>query len=296
MGKSHDSRYKKLFAHPAMVQELLESFVPLPFVKKLDFSTLEDTKKSFVTKAYKSRESDLIYKVKYQGNDAYIYLLLEFQSTVDYYMPMRMLRYIMEFYDDLTENFRIPPGKLPPVFPLMLYNGEPKWNAPVSIRDIIDCSLFGDLRYIPDFNYFKIAENEFDEAALLEIKNAVAAVFFAENTDFLELADKIKVLKELVKREKPEIHKVFKSWLYHLFDGRDDSELLIQMVDTMWKEEKPMLLASVDRWEQKFFEQGIEQGIEQEKLVTARNLKAMGLDIQLIAQGVGLPVEVIQTL
>ena len=292
MSTTHDSRYKRLFSNPEMVKELIESFVNLSFVKDLDFTTLENTKKSFVTKTYKERESDIIYKIKYKGEDAYIYLLLEFQSTVDYYMAVRMLRYIMEFYDDLTDNFKKRFKKLPPVFPIMLYNGEAKWNAPESITEVIDTSLIDGQEFIPSFRYFKIAENEFNEDALMKINNAVAAVFYAENTDFVEIGNKFDRIKTLLSTEKPEIVNVFKSWLNNLFADREDSDILLGVVDTLWKEEKPMLLASLERFQKKAIEDGKIEG----KIETARNLKAMGLDVNLIAQGVGLPVEEVENL
>ena len=64
----------------------------------LDFSTLQRLDKSFITDDFKEKESDLIYKISFNGQELYIYLLIEFQSTVDKFMAIRMLRYICEFY------------------------------------------------------------------------------------------------------------------------------------------------------------------------------------------------------
>ena len=95
MANEHDLRYKKFFSNPKLVEELLTSFVKEDFIPKIDFSTLEQVNKSFVTGNYRSKESDIIYKVRFNdSSEAYIYLLLEFQSTVDKYMALRILRYI----------------------------------------------------------------------------------------------------------------------------------------------------------------------------------------------------------
>jgi uncharacterized protein YlbG (UPF0298 family) len=62
MANEHDLRYKKLFSHPKFVEELLTSFIKEDFISQLDFSTLEQVNKSFVTSTYTGKESDIIYK------------------------------------------------------------------------------------------------------------------------------------------------------------------------------------------------------------------------------------------
>jgi hypothetical protein len=53
----------------------------------------------------------------------YIYLLVEFQSQPDPWMAMRMLVYVGLFYQELIKGRHFTAsGKLPPVFPLVLYN------------------------------------------------------------------------------------------------------------------------------------------------------------------------------
>ena len=181
MADEHDLRYKKLFSHPKLVEELITSFVNEDFVHNIDFSTLEQVNKSFVTAAYTKKESDIIYKVKINGeHEVFIYLLLEFQSTVDKYMALRMLRYICELYEFILQergNKRFK--KLPAVLPLMLYNGDDKWTAATSITNLIEDSL--PVKYLPQLNYIKIAENEYSDHDLFNIRNAVSALFYTEN-------------------------------------------------------------------------------------------------------------------
>ncbi|MCK0164341.1 Rpn family recombination-promoting nuclease/putative transposase [Marinobacter sp. S6332] len=47
----------------------------------------------------------------------YVYLLLEFQSTVDKYMAVRVMSYLGLLYQDLIRQKHLTAnGKLPPVF------------------------------------------------------------------------------------------------------------------------------------------------------------------------------------
>ena len=154
MTNKHDKRYKKLFSHPILLQELLEHFVDENFIKDLDFSTLERLDKSFITNQFAEKESDLIYKIAFKDTQFYVFILIEFQSTVDKFMALRMLRYICEFYEFLAQK-KIK--QLPAVFPILLYNGDAKWTAKLSLKDLIIKHIPD--QYIPDFEYYPIVIN-----------------------------------------------------------------------------------------------------------------------------------------
>jgi predicted transposase YdaD len=66
-------------------------------VGDLDFTRCETLDKSFVADHYKETESDLIYKVGLRGQTIYIYILIEFQSSVGRFMAVRVLNYITSF-------------------------------------------------------------------------------------------------------------------------------------------------------------------------------------------------------
>ena len=113
----HDSGYKLLFSNRTIFRQLIETFVDAPWVKEADFSRCEPVDKSFVSDEYRQRESDLIYRVALRGQDLYIYVLIEFQSTVDRFMAVRVLNYLTSFYLDYVRAHRHV-RRLPPIFPL----------------------------------------------------------------------------------------------------------------------------------------------------------------------------------
>ena len=86
--RDHDNSYKEMFSHARPVRELLQGFVKEDWVDKLDFKTLERVNSHYTTDDIRSRESDIVWGVRLKGTQewAYIYLLLEFQSTIDKYM------------------------------------------------------------------------------------------------------------------------------------------------------------------------------------------------------------------
>jgi len=107
--KPYDAAYKYLFSSPRIVCQLLHSFVDIPLVKEIRPKDLELIEKSFVSEELERREADLVFKVNLRGQSAYIYILMEFQSTPDKAIPVRMLNYkgnfkISEF--EITQTFR----------------------------------------------------------------------------------------------------------------------------------------------------------------------------------------------
>lgn len=90
----HDSGYKLLFSHPAMVADLLNGFVAEDWVRELDFNTLEKQSGSYVSDDLRPRADDVVWRVRWRGRWLYVYLLLEFQSDVDRFMAVRLLVYV----------------------------------------------------------------------------------------------------------------------------------------------------------------------------------------------------------
>nr|MCU0756489.1 Rpn family recombination-promoting nuclease/putative transposase [Xanthomonadales bacterium] len=97
----NDASYKRLYAHAELVADLLRCCVREPWVQQLDFTTLERVNGSHVDQKLQQRHQDVIWRLRWSGTDrwVYVYLLLEFQSKPDHWMPIRMLNYVALFYD-----------------------------------------------------------------------------------------------------------------------------------------------------------------------------------------------------
>jgi hypothetical protein len=138
MASEDDTAYKQLFAHPEMVRDLLLGFVPGTWVRQLDLASFERVSGSYVGDGGQQRYSDMVWKVRLSGEWIYVYLLLEFQSRSDPWMALRMQVYVGLLYQDLVKRHELPqPFQLPPVFPVVLYNGERPWSASTSLSDMV---------------------------------------------------------------------------------------------------------------------------------------------------------------
>ena len=146
-----DAAYKNLFSHPRMVEDLLRGFAARGWSERLDLSTLEKLSAEFVSDDFRQRRGDGLWRVRFH-DDTWLYLVahLEFQSTVDRYMALRMLLYTGLLYQDRVRREELGPnGELPPVLPVVLYNGPSRWTAAEDVAELIALAGEALACYIP---------------------------------------------------------------------------------------------------------------------------------------------------
>jgi predicted transposase/invertase (TIGR01784 family) len=179
----HDLSYKHLFSHPEMVRDLLEGFVREDWLAQLDYTSLEKVNSSYVTDDLRARADDLVWRVRWGENWIYVYLLMEFQSTVDPRMAVRMLTYIGLLYQDLIKAGQVAAGDLfPPVLPIVLYNGSARWYAQRELSALIHPGPRALQAYRPQLRYLLIDESRYLDSELASLRNLVAALFRLERS------------------------------------------------------------------------------------------------------------------
>ena len=284
MAAEHDSRYKMLFSYPLFVQRLLESFVDEPFTRRLDYSTLERVNASFVSEEFARRESDIIWKVSFGGRPVYLFILIEFQSSVDRHMPIRFLRYLAEFYQSFATEHGVG-SALPAVFPLLLYNGDARWSAAESVEQLVEASI--PAQFIPHLHYYPVLVNEIPAARLSRIHNAVSAVFYVENAEPQRLGETIDEVIAILSEEAPEAVERFSLWLQDFLAttaGGDDAARPVRDL----REVRTMFATKLEQYGEKLKrqarEEALKEGREQNAVRVARRLLARGESVSAVAE------------
>ena len=272
----HDSGYHLLFSHPELVEDLFKSFVTEPWVAQLDFTTLQRVNAKLHAEGLERRDGDLIYRVLYRdGSEVYLYLLLEFQSNPDPWMAVRVLVYVGLLYQHLIRENRITHGKLPPVFPLVLYNGDARWNALQEVKELI--ALPGNTPlwpYQPSIRYYLVDESRYPEG---KPGSLVGVLFQIENCRTLdELRPLVNTLahqwKELIP---PSLRRAFISWISRVV--APDKGIDVNQIDVENLSEVQVMLATrIKQWEQEIrieeFSKGIEKGVRTGEAAILRRL------------------------
>lgn len=258
----YDATYKNLFAHPEMVADLLRGFVPEPWVAEVDFTTLELVGSSYVSDDLRTREDDLVWRMRLRDGWVYVYLLLEFQSSVDQFMAVRVMTYVGLLYQDLIKRRDLAPGmRLPPVVPLVLYNGLARWHAPRNIAEMVWAGPTGLDIYRPQLHYLLIDEGALHEEALTTTHNLVAALFRLEHSRTPEDVRHVVelLIKWLAAPEQTTLRRAFTVWLGRVLLPARLPEVTVPAVADL-QEVRSMLAERVIEWTRDWKQQGLEEG------------------------------------
>jgi len=266
----HDKGYKKIFSHPQVIQDLLQGFVSEPWVAELDFSTLETVKDSFVSDDWRERHDDIIWRIRWGPKWLYIYLLIEFQSTIDHFMAVRIMGYIALLYQYLIETQNLKASdKLPPVLPLVIYNGSQRWNAAEDISELLETVPSGLEKYSPHLRYLLIDEGAYGDSQLEPLmKNLVAAIIRLENTRSGENEKEValgiqKVLVSLIDllkgSELAPLRRDIVTWLLRILLPKNVPNIPIPEVVEL-QEMNSMLYETIQNWYKDAEKRGEERG------------------------------------
>ena len=257
----YDRAYKQLFSNKTIFKQLIQSFVHEPWVEQINFDDIERIDKSFISQDYAKTESDIIYKLNFNDQDIYIYVLLEFQSSIDKFMSVRCLNYITNFYLDMVKS-KGEAIKLPPIFPLVLYNGDDKWNYSTEISDLIDNNkILGD--YSLNFRYFLIKENSYSVEELMKIGNIVSTLFLSEIKFDIELLSE-EVLKIYDKEEDKIAIKLFLNLFQQLSLNEKIDKVDYNILEETYRnkeEVKSMLVIAARKERERISKEAREEGL-----------------------------------
>ncbi|MBF0562314.1 MAG: Rpn family recombination-promoting nuclease/putative transposase [Alphaproteobacteria bacterium] len=127
-----DSLYHRLFSHPVMVEHLVREFVPAAMAVGLDFGGMELVNVKYHSRKGHRREGDVVWRLPTAaGADIYLYLMIEFQARIDWWMAVRIQVYVGLLWQQIIRERKLKSTDLlPPVLPLVLFNADPRWDAP----------------------------------------------------------------------------------------------------------------------------------------------------------------------
>ncbi len=202
-----DDTFRKVFSDKRIFAEFLNIFgkdLGLSHGIREEHLFLEDA--IFKDPYFENREADLLYRIVYEDSEVYVYLLVEHQTRVDYLMPLRVLGYmvrIWEFYIKRHKDVSRRKGfKLPPIIPIVFYDGIRRWTAPCEFSEKIkNVEVFK--RFTPSFVYELIDVGNIDREKVLGIKDAVSVLLILNSIKKEELLIGLERIKEAIE-ELPE--------------------------------------------------------------------------------------------
>jgi len=94
---------------------------------------------TFVDQALRASVTDLLLRQPLRGGDeAFVYCLVEHKRTDEATVMPQLLRYLSAIYERLARTHRR--GEIPPVVPIVVYNGDNHWRGPRRFSDLLDAT------------------------------------------------------------------------------------------------------------------------------------------------------------
>ncbi len=248
----YDGAYKKLFEQELMVQQLIEGFVGEQLAATLDFGSMEQLPITHHSETLLRRENDLLWEIPTKGGKPlYIVLMLEFQSSPDALMALRVMTYLALCYSKLIEQRGWSSKRgLPPVLPIVLYNGSDDWTPEENIRDLILIDTTSPLApYQPALEYCLIEVRDYSREELRENEDLVSTLFLLEQAS---TPDQIKEVLELLIQQTlgdslDGIRRGFLAWIGKVLYHKMDITLSPQQLDSL-TEVKDVLAENMEKW------------------------------------------------
>lgn len=268
--RAHDASYRKLFSHPLIIKLLLRDFVGEQITGALDFDHMEALKTSFIAESMVRREADMLWKIPRKrgmsGEPLHLYLLLEFQSSIDPLMAIRILEYVAFIYRHIATQQAggLKPKSLPPVLPVVLYNGSAVWSAAQQINELIDAEPGSPLSaYIPALQFYLVDEGRLDPARLTSQPSLLAELFAMEAIDDPDkLAPPILRISQLLRENMAEeLRRDIILWINEMLRPHHITLTPQQLLS--FTEKQPMFHETMTRWRDQLLKEGQEEGREE---------------------------------
>ena len=259
----NDPGYKRLFSRPPMIRDLLSGFAARAWSETLDFASLSALPASYVTTKLQQRHSDLLWRIRFRDTRwLYVVVLLEFQSTVDQRMAVRMLTYTGLLYERLIADGALRDhDKLPPVLPIVIYNGAQRWSAPTGLDELIATGPSDALTaYQPSLRYFLLDHGRVQNAGLPPDNLVSALVALEASTTPAETeAVTDRLIDLLVRHDDQALTEAFSTWVQVLLLPRERVDTTTDPL-TRLKEVRTMLAERVQEWTREWQEHGRAEG------------------------------------
>ena len=285
----HDQVYKAIFSHPVAARHLLDYIAGMlddgpEWLATFDPDTLEQYPTEHIDESFRRHLNDLIWRVRLRDGAtehwAYLLVLVEFQSAVDHLMALRIRSYADLLYRELCKERRFGAAdRLPPVLPVVIYNGASPWTAASSVEDLVAEGLRPPVvkAAMPVYagsGYLTLdIARAHGRASLDDVVSLVIGIeqMSSHEEGYATLVSAFAALRGTGHRS---LLRVFHAWYSQLVGSGADSPLIEEFEEMERLEEAGVLRDRVqDRvraWREADRDQGRAEGVERERTLMVR--------------------------
>jgi len=204
----------------------------------------------------------MLYKTKINGQDGYIYILMEHKSYIEGKVIFQLLRYITSIWE---EKYDPKTKKVPIIIPMVIYHGREVWNVETNLSNMVQGieDLSDELKtYLPTYRYeicdFSIKGKK-RIIGLTAMKVAIEAMRAGTAMTKEEFKERLRRVFEYIKQlPEEEVHEWFEECMVYLLNVRED--VTIEEILKVQKEIMPGRGEIVMTIAEKLRNEGMEKG------------------------------------
>ena len=208
--KNKESIYIKLIKRVLRNKREVANFVNeyIGMEEKIFGKDLEKYDNNFVLERFKSRENDIMYKLKNKD----VYFVIRYQDKVDNNIVYEMLNTCVDIIYTWNVSERMKENtEYPVVIPIIIYTGKEKWDVAYDFSELqISDYIFEN--YKINFKYNLIETNQISTKALIKEKTLLSYVLALQKTkeykSFRKVLAKIFITSKEKKRLQKELYEI----------------------------------------------------------------------------------------
>ncbi|MGJ0192694.1 Rpn family recombination-promoting nuclease/putative transposase [Pantoea sp. RRHST58] len=285
----HDATFRQFLSQPDVARDFMELHLPATLRAICDLSTLKLESGSFVEDDLRPYFSDVLYSLKTtSGDDSYVHVLIEHQSTPDRHMAFRLLRYAVAA---MKRHLDAGHKRLPLVVPLLFYAGK-RSPYPFSTRwlDAFSDPTLAEKVYSNPFPLVDVTVIADDEIA--EHRSMAALTLLQKHIHQRDLSEVMDRLASVLLAGWLSSSQIISLVHYIVQAGETaDASAFVRELAQRIPQQEDALMTIAEQLRQEGRKEGELKGKLEGKMEVARSLLKMKLTREAILQATGLTEE-----
>jgi len=296
---NHDLLVRKYLTDKEAAKDFLLAHLPTEVLDICDLDSITVEPTSYIEDDLREHCSDIVHKLKIKKSNktAYVYTLVEHQSSAVKLMPFRILKYQAAIIDKHLKEHK--GSELPLVFPLVLYNGTATpYPYSSNITDLfVDREIYQKL---PLGNFKLLDLTVTDDNEILQHRKAALMELVTKHIrskEFITVIPQIIQALQLM-HELGIDHSLVDSVVVYMMQARENKE--IKELSKQVKDNAPYYEDTIMTYAESVKKEGMrlgrQEGRQESQLEIAKKMLDSGMEQKLVAEITNLSLEQIKTL
>ncbi len=279
----HEGLFLKVFKDKENTKHFLRGHLPQGVLEHADLDSLYLENVSYLDDNLRKHFSDLVFSVRMGEQEfsaAKVYLLFEHKSSPEPLVGMQVLRYMALQWKEMHDQGQTVGGKLPPIIPIVIYQGRSSWQARASFQDLVEMPSEAFKDFVPDFSFAFFNIGKVDEEKVREnvvLKFYVAIIKALDSPELRDLLPQLTqgLYESLGQRTGLEYIEIFFKYLVNSTEVVDKQDYA-KALDKVPEGGDKIMTTLAEEWKQEGREEGREKGRKEgEQIGVIKNSQEM---------------------